>query len=110
MPDTTIDFARHRVDLEDTDILEAVREMIEDELAKIVRHSREVTTEPMKPSTITLKVAVLPANDRQQFLISVTNSTALAPKRAFTATVVGGEGRDGKITVQPVQFKLPGVD
>ncbi len=96
---------QHAVELEETQIMGAIREKIEDAIAKIVRHTLNVNNEAAT-STITLKIKLTPEDNRQEFGVVVDCNTAFSAQKPFATRIIGGEGRDGRIVVNAVQPTL----
>lgn len=99
-----------RINLAEIRLGKAVHEIIGDRLADVIRHHKDPLVKEGKPSTITVKIQVLPENDGIQLATNVTSSVALAPRKQFSAVMYGGLNKDGEAEVtdyDPGQLALP---
>jgi len=96
MPETT---SKPDVNLGETKVLAAVREMLEDRMGDCITHMKDPTTVEGKPCTITLTVTVTPDRLRQQFFCEVGNKIQLSPRESFGSTVYATEKRDGRVEI-----------
>lgn len=86
---------KHDIHLGEMRIGMAVCEMLEDGIAEVLEHYQNPAS-TVKSSTVTIKVTLMPDEQRRKYNINVAQATALSPRSTFSTDVYGGiDGADG---------------
>lgn len=100
----------HQVRLRETMTGNSLLDMAEDAIAEMIEHSCNPLTET-KPNSVSIKITLLPNENRDQFVIDISRSMRLASKRHVSLTLFGGVGANGSEAVEynPRQLAMFGT-